>query len=78
MPEPCKVSALQPPPQLPNHRRMPAGCPHQCFHAITVHLPTGPIMSLVNFFQSADLFKHLNLHWPPAFKAFIQGFAQYL
>ena len=37
----------------------------------------GPIMSMVNFFQSADLFKHLNLHWPPKFKEFIQTFAQY-
>ena len=34
-------------------------------------------MSLVNFFQSADLFKHLNLHWPPAFKQFIVRFATY-
>ena len=30
-----------------------------------------PVMSLINFFQSADLFKNLNLHWPPQFKAFI-------
>ena len=30
-----------------------------------------PIMSLVNFFQSADLFKGLDLHWPPAFLTFV-------
>ena len=35
----------------------------------------GPVMSLINFFQSADLFKNLNLHWPPMFKKFIAEFA---
>jgi hypothetical protein len=35
----------------------------------------GPIMSLVNFFQSADLFKNLHLHWPPGFKAWIHSVA---
>ena len=34
-----------------------------------------PMMSLVNFFQSADLFKGLDLHWPPAFLAFVHSVA---
>lgn len=34
-----------------------------------------PIMSLVNFFQSADLFKGLDLHWPPGFLAFVHSIA---
>ena len=37
----------------------------------------GPVLALVSFFQTADLFKHLDLNWPPAFKKFIQQFAQY-
>ena len=37
----------------------------------------GPVLSLVNFFQSADLFKHLNLHWPPQFKLWVTKFASY-
>ena len=28
----------------------------------------GPIMSVVNFFQTADLFHNLNLHWPQSCK----------
>lgn len=34
-----------------------------------------PMMSLVNFFQSADLFKGLDLHWPPGFLAFVKSIA---
>eukprot|EP01048_Picozoa_sp_COSAG05_P028898 COSAG05_NODE_9214_length_639_cov_1.035185_1_plen_185_part_10 len=35
----------------------------------------GPVLSLTNFFQSADLFRHLDLHWPPQFSKFVQKFA---
>ena len=35
----------------------------------------GPMMSLINFFQSADLFKNLHLHWPPKFKYYIHEVA---
>jgi hypothetical protein len=35
----------------------------------------GPLMSLVNFFQTADLFKHLQLHWPPQFLKYIREVA---
>jgi hypothetical protein len=35
----------------------------------------GPVMSLVNFFQCADLFKSLDLHWPPKFLKYIRMFA---
>ncbi len=31
--------------------------------------------SLINFFQSADLFKDLHLHWPPRFLAFVHTIA---
>ena len=34
-----------------------------------------PLMSLINFFQSASLFRHLNLHWPEGFKAFVRQVA---
>ena len=48
--------------QMPNHRRMLAGCPYQCFHAITVHLPDRPdhepgqlfpVSRLIQAFESA-------------------------
>ena len=29
---------------------------------------TGPMLSVVNFVQSADLFQGLDLHWPKFFK----------
>ena len=35
----------------------------------------GPAMSLVNFFQCADLFKHLDLHWPPRFLYYVRAVA---
>ena len=35
-----------------------------------------PIMSLVNFMQSASLFRYLDLHWPPNFKKFCKNIAQ--
>eukprot|EP01043_Picozoa_sp_COSAG02_P052261 COSAG02_NODE_5602_length_4195_cov_3.045898_2_plen_785_part_00 len=35
-----------------------------------------PIMSLINFMQSASLFRNLDLHWPPTFKKFCRNVAQ--
>eukprot|EP01045_Picozoa_sp_COSAG04_P006613 COSAG04_NODE_328_length_16610_cov_3.679668_8_plen_731_part_00 len=34
-----------------------------------------PIMSLINFFQAADLFHDLDLRWPPAFETFVRRVA---
>jgi hypothetical protein len=36
---------------------------------------SGPLMSAVNFFQSADLFSNLDLHWPKSWIAFIHSVA---
>eukprot|EP01046_Picozoa_sp_COSAG06_P011619 COSAG06_NODE_666_length_13272_cov_10.674334_1_plen_2097_part_10 len=35
----------------------------------------GPMMSVINFFQSADLFANLDLHWPASWKAFVKSIA---
>ena len=36
----------------------------------------GPVMSVVNFFQTAAVFKTLNLHWPPEWVKFISEVAE--
>lgn len=37
---------------------------------------TGPMLSVLNFIQSADLFQGLDLHWPKFFKDLCREFAQ--
>lgn len=32
-------------------------------------------MSVINFFQTADLFANLDLHWPPSWRSFVQSIA---